>query len=101
MKVCGPYNTLSLEKCREPGLFEVMVAGECLGNSHFFHGDKRNAIGQRPFLVWPIFIQGEASLKESLIGFKNDEIRVVVDRVIHAQEDGAVVYTVKRICKLS
>ena len=63
----------------EPSLLEMTVASQCIRQSFAFHHDKRNAIRQRPFLVWTGRVKLNASGKQ-LVARWNDCYRWVVSQ---------------------
>ena len=52
---CGIAAAGSFEQRPEACLLEMLVAGQGLGDALVAHGNKRQAVRQRPLLVLPLF----------------------------------------------
>lgn len=65
-----------LEQSHEAGLFEMVIAGECLGNAVLLHHVERDAVGQRPLLVGTAIVQLNAAPKCRLVRPNNHIVRV-------------------------
>jgi hypothetical protein len=62
------------QQCHEPGLLEVMIAGQCFGNAFALHDDEGDAIGKRPFLVGTGCIQLNSGFIESRVERHDEHI---------------------------
>ncbi len=53
----------SFEQRFESSLLEVVVSGECLRYPVFLHDDERDAVRQRPVLIWTILVQSPTGIE--------------------------------------
>ena len=60
----------------------MVIGGQCLGDSVVVHDDEGNAIGQRPFFVWPIRVKVNAAIEKFSVHFDEDDVRIGIGAII-------------------